>query len=58
MVVLTHHGIEFNLNEASDIVMNKIQKCYGDTGLEFNESKTDQAHCIVKPTIDKNSKKK
>lgn len=38
--------------------MNKIQKCYGDTGLEFNESKIDQAHCIVKPTIDKNSKKK
>ena len=38
--------------------MNKIEKCYGDMGLEFNESEIDLAHSVGKPTIDKNSKKK
>ena len=35
------HGIEFNSNEDSDIVMNKTGKSYGDMALEFDESEID-----------------
>ena len=52
------HGIEFNSNEDSDIVMNKTGKSYGVMALEFNESEIDRANYIGKPPIDKNTKKK
>ena len=55
---LRFHGIEFNPNDDSDGVMNKIEKCYGNMGLEFNESKIDRAHYIGKPNVDKNTKTK
>ena len=55
---LRFHGFEFNSNEDSDSVTNKIEKCYGDMGLEFNESEIDRAHYIGKPNIYKNSKTK
>ena len=52
------HDTELNYNEDNDCVINKMEKYYVDMGLEFNESETDRAHYIGKPTVDKNTKKK
>ena len=51
------HGIEFNSNEDSDIVMNKTGKSYGVMALEFNEREIDRVNYIGKPPIDKNTKR-
>lgn len=36
--MITRSLVEFILNDDGDCVMNKIEKCYHDMSLEFNES--------------------
>ena len=49
------HVFDFNSDEDNN-VMEKVEKCYRDMGIEFNENVIDRAHYIGKSFIDKNKK--
>ena len=51
------HGIEFKEADSGD-AMEEIEKCYNVMGILFNENKINRAHCIGKPFLDKEPKKK
>ena len=50
------HGLDFSRNE--DVgVLKKVEKCYSDMGIEFNQNEIDRAHYIGKRYMNKKKNK-
>ena len=39
------------------VFLKKVEKCYSDMGIEFNQNEIDRAHYIGKPCMDKKKNK-
>ena len=50
------HGLDFSSDE-DEGVLKKVEKCYSDMGIEFNQIEIDRAHYIGKPYMDKKKNK-
>ena len=50
------HGLDFSSDE-DEGVLKKVEKCYSDMGIEFNQNEIDRAHYIGKPYMDKKKNK-
>ena len=50
------HGLDFSSDE-DEGVLKKVEKCYSDMGIEFNQNEIDHAHYIGKPYMDKKENK-
>ena len=50
------HGLDFSSDE-DEVVLNKVEKCYSDMGIEFNQIEIARAHYIDKPYMDKKKNK-
>ena len=46
------HGLDFSSNE-DEGVLKKVEKCYSNMGIEFNENEIDGAHYIDKLYMNK-----
>ena len=50
------HGLDFSRDEEEG-VLKKVEKCYSDMGIEFNQNETDRAHYIGKRYMNKKKNK-
>ena len=50
------HGLDIH-SDGDEGVLKKVEKCYSDMGIEFNQNETDRAHYIGKRYMNKKKNK-